>query len=206
MEDLSPCIPAILISTSMQQVTPKRPPASMLLRSLHWGWGSTSKPRGPGGPASTQWWCSSSQCLKPCVPLHQDSEGFFDSASIKRRVSRWPASLLLTCQHFVTQNCLHHPHQWLVSTHTSARSSSASQSKGVTGEIEGHRPSKPRAEAWAPHILSCQLEPQPLGVMGAGKQAGNEKRRERARKPHSSMLPASVPALSSCPGFPQDGV
>lgn len=47
-----------------------------------------------------------SQCLEPCVPLHQDSEGFFDSASIKKYESRWLASLPFACQHCVLNSAL----------------------------------------------------------------------------------------------------
>lgn len=116
-----------------------------------------------------------SQCLEPCVSLCQDSEGFFDSVSIKNGVSRWLPPLC-SAQHFVSNSCPHHCRP-IASTHSVSTHTSAFQLLLSQWEHGAPESSKPRAKAWAPHILSPQLQPQSLGVGGAGRQAGNDKGR-----------------------------
>lgn len=84
-----------------------------------------------------------SQCLEPCVSLCHDSEGFFDSVSIKKGVSRWLPPLC-SAQHFVSNSCPRRcrptASTHLVSTHTSALQLLLSQSEHQSLASPGLRP------------------------------------------------------------------
>lgn len=108
MGDCCPCIPDIHQSAARHTSGPQRlkcPPASMLLRSLHCGWGSTKTPCGPGEQLPGSVGVAGSAC-SPVSSLCQDSEGF--SGSPLKGGCFYPSYRPASCypQHFVTHFCL----------------------------------------------------------------------------------------------------